>query len=122
MGRQEKAAGADALLAALLELGVAGRVADDVIAHYAPDYLWRKVRQTRYARRIGLASHPAGWFVASVRQEWNPPAGFDDWDEMEPAQRSSALAQSWGVCPRCHRRPCHCNDQSDEVEGDDEST
>jgi hypothetical protein len=96
------------LLAAMRELGLSPRVAGDMARRYAPARLWRMLRQTRYALRMGLASNPAGWFVASVRDNWPAPAGYDDWAELEPAERRAALNESWGVCPRCGRRPCHC--------------
>ena len=110
------------LLDALTDLGVSERVAGDIIGRYPRAYLWRMVQQTRYARRRGLASHPAGWFVASVRGDWAAPAGYHEFDELEPNERRAARARSWGVCPRCSRRPCHCADETpDEVNGEAET-
>ena len=109
-----------ALLNAICELGVTARVAGYIAANYPADYLWRKVRQTRYARRTGLSVQPAGWFIVSVREGWSAPVGFDEWDELEPTERRAALAQSWGVCPRCSRRPCRCAIQRREGGEEDE--
>jgi len=103
------------LLEALNDLGISERVAGDIVGRYPRDYLWRMVRQTRYARRIGLAAHPAGWFIASVRDDWAAPVGYDEWEELEPAERRTARVRSWDVCPRCRRRPCHC---ANEVDGE----
>ena len=108
------------LLSAIRELGVTDRVAGDMLARYGLPYLWRKVRQTRYARRVGIAARPAGWFVANVRDDWDAPLGFDERDEMSPKELQEALCASWGVCRRCGCRPCHClqNDHERET-GDD---
>jgi hypothetical protein len=96
------------LIDAIQDLDVAERVAGNIVAHYERAYLWKKVRQTRYARRVGVASNPAGWFVSSVRNNWKPPAGFDEWAEMAPEEYREALFKSWGVCRRCWSRPCRC--------------
>lgn len=106
--RHETTAVGARLLAAIRELGVSERVAGDMAGRYASPYLWRKVRQTRYARRIGRVANPAGWFVASVRGDWPAPAGYDDWAELDAGERREALRQSWGVCRRCGSRPCRC--------------
>jgi len=105
------------LLDAIQDLDVTARVAGNIVAHYEHAYLWQKVRQTRYARRVGVASNPAGWFVSSVRNNWKPPAGFDEWAEMAPEEYREALFKSWGVCRRCWSRPCRCNarERAEEV-------
>ena len=102
-GEQER------LLDAIQNLDVSERVAGSMIARYAWPYLWRKVRQARYARRVGVARNPAGWFIASVRNNWKPLVGFDEWAEMDPEEYREALFKSWGICRRCWRRPCHCD-------------
>ena len=96
------------LIDAMRDLEVSARVAGHIAAEYDPAYLWQKVRQTRYARRVGVATNPAGWFVSSVRNNWKPPAGFDEWAEMAPEEYQEALFKSWGICRRCWSRPCRC--------------
>jgi hypothetical protein len=113
------------LLAAIHELGVTERVAGELAGRYASAYLWRMVRQARYARRVGLAANPAGWFIASVRDDWPAPVGYDDWAELDAGERREALRQSWGVCRRCSSRPCRCAraaETSEVVSGKDEES
>ena len=106
------------LIEAIRELDVSARVAGHMASQYDAAYLWQKVRQTRYARRVGVATNPAGWFVSSVRNNWKPPAGFDEWAEMAPEEYQEALFKSWGVCLRCWSRPCRCKcgEQAEEVD------
>lgn len=108
---------ANRLIEAIRELDVSVRVIGNIVARYDHAYLWQKVRQARYARRVGVAINPAGWFVSSVRNNWKPPAGFDEWAEMDPEEYQEALFKSWGICRRCWRRPCRCDgeDQAEEV-------
>jgi len=101
---------------------VSDRVAGDMLARYGQPYLWRKVRQTRYARRTGIAVKPAGWFIASVRENWRAPAGFDEWAELDADERREALRVSWGVCRRCGRRPCHCEERDQVEDGQDDES
>ena len=96
------------LIDAMRDLGVSARIAGHIAAEYDPVYLWQKVRQTRYARRVGVATNPAGWFVSSVRNNWKPPSGFDEWAEMAPEEYQEALFKSWGICRLCWSRPCRC--------------
>jgi len=102
-GEQER------LIDAMQNLGVSERVAGSMIARYDWSYLRRKVRQARYARRTGVARNPAGWFIASVRNNWKPLVGFDEWAEMDPEEYREALFESWGICRRCFCRPCQCD-------------
>lgn len=102
---------------ALRDLGITERVAGDLLARYPHAYLWRMVLQTRYMRRQGMVRNPAGWFIASVRGHWHAPAGFDPGTEMNSAERREALIESWGVCRRCGRRPCHCEETEEAEEG-----
>ena len=97
------------LIEAMRDLGVSARAAGALLTRYGRSYLWRMVRQTRYARRVGAAGQPARWFLASVRNHWKPPAGFDEWAEMTIEEYQEALCHSWGICRRCWSRPCRCS-------------
>ena len=65
------------LLLEMRALGVALRVAQSITGRYKPDYVAEKLRQARYAVEAGLANNGPGWFVASIRQNWGTPLGYD---------------------------------------------
>jgi len=60
------------------QLGVVLKVAQKLVAKYDLDYLREKLEQARYAVEAKIAENGPGWFVASVREDWQAPLGFDD--------------------------------------------
>ncbi len=66
------------LLERILRLGVVPRVANDILAKHDQDYIDRHLNYTEYAIRTRRIKRPAAWFVASIRDDWDPPAGFDE--------------------------------------------
>lgn len=67
-----------ALLREMRQLGVVLKVAQKLVAKYDLDYLREKLEQARYAVEAKIAENGPGWFVASVREDWQAPLGFDD--------------------------------------------
>lgn len=67
----------------MAELGVSPRVAKDILGRYEAEYIRQHLNQTWHALNVGLARQAAGWFVASLRGNWDPPRGFNprDWEE-----------------------------------------
>jgi|GEM_PF-6730054 len=65
------------LLREMRQLGVALKVAQSIAGSYQADYVAEKLRHARHAIETGLAHNPAGWFVCSIRQNWQPPLGYD---------------------------------------------
>jgi hypothetical protein len=110
------------LTAAMFDLGLMPHQVEVIIDAYASPYLWRMVRQTRFALRIGLARNAAAWFMASARYRWGPPAGFDELAELDAYDRREALRVSWGACRRCGFRNCRCADGGGMNDGADQRT
>lgn len=69
------------------ELGVALKVAQDLASRYDASYLSEKLRQAHFAVKRGLASNGAAWFVASVRDNWGSPLGYDPKAHMSDEER-----------------------------------
>ena len=60
------------------EFGLSTRVADDIAFHRDPDYLLMHVLYARYAVDRGFIKKSLpGWIVASIRDNWTEPLGFD---------------------------------------------
>jgi hypothetical protein len=64
------------LLREMRALGVALKVANNMIIKYDLSFLQEKLEQARYAVESGLADNGPGWFVASIRKDWQPPLGY----------------------------------------------
>jgi len=76
-----------ALLREMRELGVALKVAQNLLQRYDVDYLREKLRQARFALEQGLAQNAPGWFVASVRDGWGAPLGYDPNADLSDEER-----------------------------------
>jgi hypothetical protein len=66
----------DKLRQRMAAIGVSTRIARDILNHFSPETIARHLNQTEYASAQGLARSAAAWFVASVRDDWSPPAGM----------------------------------------------
>lgn len=62
----------------IIGIGVATRVALNIIKRHDVAYLERHLEYTLHADKEKLARNKAAWFVASVRDNWGPPLGFKD--------------------------------------------
>jgi hypothetical protein len=58
-------------------LGVALKVCQKMAIKFDTEYLAEKIRQARFAVEKGFAKSGPGWFVSSVREDWQPPLGYD---------------------------------------------
>jgi hypothetical protein len=67
-----------AMLAEMRNLGVVQVRAQQLIQRYDLDYLQQKLEYVQFAVRRGLADNPPGWFVASVKEDWPAPLGFEE--------------------------------------------
>lgn len=76
-----------ALIREMRDLGVALKVALSIAGRYEPEYLTEKLRQCRFAIEQKLAHNGPGWFVASVRQDWQAPLGYDPTDALSPEEK-----------------------------------
>jgi hypothetical protein len=70
-----------AILGKMADLGVRLKVAQRLIDKYDLAYLGEKLGQAIYAVERGLADNGPGWFVASVREDWQAPLGYGDRDK-----------------------------------------
>ena len=75
------------LLSEMRQLGVALKVAQSITGRYQPDFVAEKLRQARFAVEAGLANNGPGWFVASIRQNWQAPLGYDPDAHMTDEER-----------------------------------
>ena len=64
------------LVAKMRQLGVALKVAQNLAVKYDPEYLLEKLDQALYAVERGIAENGPGWFVCSVREDWQQPLGY----------------------------------------------
>lgn len=78
-----------ALLREMRQLGVVLKVAQKLVAKYDLDYLREKLEQARFAVESKIAENGPGWFVASVREDWQAPLGFGDRDKPKPGSEKS---------------------------------
>lgn len=81
-----------ALIREMRSLGVALKVALNIAGRYEPEYLTEKLQQCRFAIERKLAHNSAGWFVASVRQDWQPPLGYDPVAFLSPEEQRHRYA------------------------------
>lgn len=72
------------LLHEMCDLGLAKRVAENLLQRFEPDYLRTKLAYARYAARVGLAENPPGWFVCSVKENWPAPLGYQEGGKPKP--------------------------------------
>lgn len=66
----------DKLQQRMAAIGVSQRVARDILRRFSPETIARHLDQTEYATASRQARSAAAWFVASVRDDWSPPAGM----------------------------------------------
>lgn len=78
-----------ALLAEMRQLGVVLKVAQRLVVKYDPDYLREKLEMARYAVEAKIAENGPGWFVASVREDWQAPLGYQDRNKPKPGSKES---------------------------------
>jgi DNA-binding Lrp family transcriptional regulator len=60
----------------VVEFGLACHVADNIAKGRDPEYVQRHVEYARFAVGQGTVDKPAGYLVASIRDDWGPPLGF----------------------------------------------
>jgi len=65
------------------------KVAQQMVSKYDLEYLGEKLDQALFAVDQGLADNGPGWFVASVREDWQAPLGYGDRDKPKPGSRES---------------------------------
>lgn len=79
-----------ALLRKMRQLGVVLKVAQEMVHKYDVDYLTEKLEQTLYAIEAGLCTGGGpGWFVTSVKENWQEPLGFHDRNKPKPGSKES---------------------------------
>lgn len=77
-----------ALVAEMRQLGVVLKVAQQMVVKYDPQYLLEKLEQARYAVEAGIADNGPGWFVCSVRDNWQAPLGYKQ-EGKKPSEETS---------------------------------
>jgi hypothetical protein len=80
-----------AILGKMADLGVRLKVAQHMVAKYDLAYLGEKLDQALFAVDQGLADNGPGWFVASVREDWQAPLGYGDRDKPRAGSREDRL-------------------------------
>lgn len=80
-----------ALLLKMRELGVRLKVAQNLVVKYDPAYLLEKLEQALYAVDRGLADNGPGWFITSVREDWQAPLGFGERQRQKKSPRERYL-------------------------------
>lgn len=85
-----------ALLAEMRQLGVVLKVAQKLVAKYDPDYLREKLEMARYAVEAEIAENGPGWFVASVREDWQAPLGFERKKRQKQSSQERYLGGKYG--------------------------
>lgn len=63
--------------------GIDRRVVGQLLSEYEPPYLLQKVRYTLHrAKSTGDGFNPAGYLIAALRDDYNPPAGYNEADYL----------------------------------------
>ena len=67
----------------LIALGISTNVIDQILNDHQPGYIQEKLNYTRHKQTTaGPDFKPAGYLVAALKDDYNPPRGFDpeDWE------------------------------------------
>lgn len=92
---------------ALIERGVAARTAAELVEGIDHDYLRTKIEVFDWLIRNAdkrVAKNPAGFLVASIREDYQPPAGYSSSAHAEPQAPSRPGPQEPPADPAAERR------------------